>query len=260
MDKVNNKVDSLALNSASKSDVTDLKKDLMNHVKVTVEPLERRLAELDGSHKALLERVKEVESESKKKKNHTTDHNTDTTNASMLMYDRIDPARKQVCVLYADNFTADNLSARLDAMRKYAEKFPQYPVQGLGPMYVGPKNKRSLSSRGFLEFTDEDTAREFAKQTKGECMVGGAKVQVRSAFTAVNRKRNYSLKTADSLVKQHLPKTAELTEIDWKARTVPVWTDREKAAKDITFTPFDDLELILSWQIVLFFMCDFPVT
>ena len=67
-------------------------------------------------------------------------------------------------------------------------------------------------------------------------MVGGAKVQVRSALTAVNRKRNYSLKTAESLVKQHLPKTAELTEIDWKARTVTVWTDKEKEAKDIKFT------------------------
>ena len=89
--------------------------------------------------------------------------------------------------------------------------------------YKGPQNNRKLGTVSFVEFGDQDTARDFvsAVESSGvQVQAGGKQLLVKKARTQKASSRNWALRKAEELLKA-TPGGAE-AKLDWKEREVKV--------------------------------------
>ena len=196
------KLDNLALNAVTKTDLTRLQEDLKEHTKQTVDAA---VAPVQAEVQQLSTRVTKLES------------GTSSGEAGKLL-DALDPAHKRVdFVGFRESDSADQ---RLKAMEEYLAKFPSCKPLALGNYYTGPYNARTLTKAGYAEYTDADAAKASLKQLKGDFESNGVKVTVKAALPKKNLTRNWALRKAEELLKKDTPN--KVVKLVWSERRVTV--------------------------------------
>ena len=104
--------------------------------------------------------------------------------------------------------------------------FPEYKPVTYVNKYIGPCNIRKLSSVSFVEFGDQDTARDFVQSVQdsgSQVQSGGKTLLVKKARTQKAGARNTALRKAEEVLKA--TPGAEEVKLDWKEREVKVKED-----------------------------------
>ena len=99
-------------------------------------------------------------------------------------------------------------------------KFPQFANLSYEHFYSGPRNNRQPSKASFVEFQSSDDAFFFLRVAKSSSHlnINGKDLKIKLAMTAINRKRNWSLRRAEELAK-NLPNSSA-ARIIWPDRVI----------------------------------------
>ena len=90
-----------------------------------------------------------------------------------------------------------------------------------GTIFKGPKNDRKPTKFSFVEFSTTDSVRDALSLVKNKSFtVGDASITIKNALSKINGVRNYSLREAERMAKEHVSIGKDTITIDWKAREV----------------------------------------
>jgi len=181
---LNTKVDDLSGKLATKEDLSDLRQELKGDVKKQVTSAVKPVIDKVDS---LTKRVVKLEA------------TPPVSAARPSGFDVSDPAFKRIDFT---GFTSTDAQARVLAMKQYCARFPAHTLLAVANKYKGPHNNRTLKTSGYAEFTDRDAAREFLKEAKGEVLLVGSTVKVKTGKTQLAEQRDWALFKAKEILEK----------------------------------------------------------
>ena len=208
----------------TKADLANLRQDMLQStaelldtklapLQQELEDLKRKQGLLEAKHKALEAEVKDL-----KKKQGNTPPTTSTT--LPFLPPALDPATKRAAFVgWPDTVAADDRLQQMEAL--LTSTFPDFkPLTYLND-YKGPYNNRKLGSVSYVEFGNQDTARNFVKAVEERGVTVQSKEKqllVKQAQTQKQKARNWALRKAEELVKGKPEATG--VKLEWKKRKV----------------------------------------
>ena len=215
------KMDNMAINMTTKSDLMEMKSEISQEIKVTVaqavDPLKSDLHDLSTRVLSLEEAPSLADAPQKKP--------TNEANELQKMINDLDPALKQISFSGWPDSVA--IEKRMDLMEKFVkEHAPGSRIVGSGIFYAGPYSDRKPTKAGYVELSSVDEAKRVLKSVKGcEFKTGNGNITVKAARTKLNSKRNSSLFKAVDAIKGLPENSDKNVHIDWKERCVKVVDD-----------------------------------
>ena len=92
--------------------------------------------------------------------------------------------------------------------------------------FSGPKNSRKITKKSFVEFYSQQSAIKALEALGGKNkkfeITDSESCTLTTAITAINQKRNWSLRKASELIKESSLSSGKNVEINWKERRVTV--------------------------------------
>ena len=212
-------VNELKLKQVTKEDLNNMERRLLKSTEQLVEqrvkPLKDALEILQSKQAGLKAEVQELEAKLASEKT-TAIGNSEFLSASL------DPASKRAAFIgWPDTVNARTRLQQMEALLD--NSFPEFKPVTFVNHYKGPYNNRQLGTVSFVEFGDQDTAKDFvqAVETSGvQIQAGGKSLLVKKACTQKASSRNWALRKGEELVKA-APGGAE-AKLDWKERIVKV--------------------------------------
>ena len=100
---------------------------------------------------------------------------------------------------------------------EFIQQFPGNRSSGVGHFYTGLYSDRKLSGASFAEFGSAEDAREALKAMTADIMkANGTIIAVKPARSKLNGKRNFSIRKAEELIKDHNRAKDQEVKIEWK--------------------------------------------
>jgi hypothetical protein len=214
IDAVSKKLDKMAL----KSDLVDLETKMTQHtttiVTQVIDPIKASVLELQ-------ERVKSLEALPPPPPPPLIPPPTQSKEISALRgaINKLDPALRRVVFLgWPTDLDADK---RIQEMEKFVrERLPRCHPIDYGNDYTGPYSDRKLSKAAWIELSNADAAKALVKLL-GEggpaFQVDGVNLKAKAARTQTQKKRNYSMRKAEELIKSSELSANKQVKIEWKA-------------------------------------------
>ena len=136
------------------------------------------------------------------------------------LIDGLDPAHRRISMSgFPEKMPASERANHIDKFVKSIDGFPF--VVTTGTIFKGPKNNRKPTKCSFVEFSTTDSVRDALSLVKNKSFqVGDASITIKNALSKINGVRNYSLREAERMAKEHVSIGKDTITIDWKAREV----------------------------------------
>ena len=227
---------------ATKQDMMEAQQEIKREVKVqiteAVDPIKDELAEQR-------ERIKKLEL--KERNQNSSSQGLSQETFSLL--NTVDPAYKQIVFKqFPEDITADARVAFIEELlHSHHIKFLH-----IDHFFNGSKDNRKLTRASYVEFANPDAAIKALSQLGG----AGKKFDIsrssscvlKRAISALNRKRNWSLREAEKLIKSSALSRGKDVLLDWKSRSIKVnsttaFNQEQNELKGSFLSPYDDLRL-----------------
>ena len=208
--------------AVTKSDLANLRQEILKStgelldtklapLKAELEELKQKQGLLEAKHEALEAELKAL----RERQGATT-----TTTTSPFLPSAFDPATKRAAFIgWPDTVAANERFQQMEAL--VISSFSNFkPLIYLND-YKGPYNNRKLGNVSFVEFGNQDTARNFVKAVEESGVAvetQGKKLLVKQAQTQKQKARNWALRKAEELVKGKPGATG--VQLEWKERKV----------------------------------------
>ena len=167
------------------------------------------------------------------------------------MIDQRDPAKRRIAFIgFPENAAVKERISNIDKVMK--DMFPEVRFTTIDNFYSGPYNDRKPNQAAYVEFSSAEAAKHFdiiiKNKHSSKLTVGGVEIKVKPARTKVGQQRNWSLRKASELIKNHTESNGKEVTIDWKERQVTVnalvsFTQRKGDTKGTFVEPYLDLAL-----------------
>ena len=237
IEALSHKMDNMAVNMATKSDVDKVSTDLMKHTKVMI-------AEAVDPIKAEMYDMKcRLDNYDKHKRGDSA-----RTQTSSSQHPGLDPALKQIAFIgFPDSISAADRLRQVE--RFLAENAKDFRAVAVDNIYNGPYTDRKLTKATYAEFASPDSRREALNCLSGKTLsVGGQNITFKNARTKFNGQRNYSLRKAEQVIKGSTQSSGKSVKINWTERSVtvdgsPAFTQDKTETGGSFVSPYADLTL-----------------
>ena len=122
---------------------------------------------------------------------------------------------------------SDSISSN-DRIQFIESLMDQYKIKFnyIDHFFSGPKNSRKITKKSFVEFHSQQSAIKALEALGGKNkkfeITDSESCTLTTAITAINQKRNWSLRKASELIKESSLSSGKNVEINWKERRVIV--------------------------------------
>ena len=196
---------SLKSETASKSDIDEIRKEMKIEVASAVDPLKDEMAEFR-------QRLAAVESRPA----------SGLDKRQFQMLNSMNPVHKRIAFI---GFTGADLAERVSDIERFLSTSASPPSFVVGHFFSGPRSNRVVSKVSYAEFTSSDAAQRVLDELDGKQFFSSNRQQVRmkKAKTQLNLQRDWCLRKASDLIKERLGNSPSVSvKSDFKTREVLV--------------------------------------
>ena len=164
------------------------------------------------------------------------------------MMNNLDPAQRQITFKGFEDMQAPARIAYLETLLQDN----QIRYSGIDHIFTGPKNNQLILGISFVKFSSSRATKEALQKLGGKnkefSVSENIKIKMKSAISAINLKRNWSIRQAHELIRNSPLSNNNSIEIDFKERKVlvggsPAFTQSPNQLKGTFLKPFNSLRL-----------------